>query len=84
MQYREKRVDAMEFTEASKDACFAFVEVEKTASDDGNGNSILIIEPTQWNMVVSIGDWIVKDAEGRFWPCTPDVFAVKYEPVEVV
>jgi len=28
------------------------------------------------------GDWIITDADGRHYPCKPDIFAQTYEPVE--
>lgn len=29
------------------------------------------------------GDWIVPEPKpGRFYPCKPDIFAAKYEPLE--
>ena len=31
---------------------------------------------------VDVGDWIVKDGQGEFYPCKPWVFEKQYEPVE--
>lgn len=28
------------------------------------------------------GDWVIRGANGDYWPCKPDVFAATYEPVE--
>ncbi len=33
-------------------------------------------------VIASIGDWIIKDAEGEVYPCKPDIFEKTYEPVE--
>ena len=30
---------------------------------------------------VSIGDWIIKDVNGEFYPCKPNVFEKTYEEV---
>ena len=29
----------------------------------------------------NLGDWIIKGLVGEFYPCKPDVFAMKYEEV---
>ena len=29
--------------------------------------------------VVCVGDWIITDAEGEYYPCKPDVFEMTYE-----
>lgn len=33
-----------------------------------------------WVLVFD-GDWIIRDAEGRYFPCHPEVFAAEYEAV---
>lgn len=30
----------------------------------------------------SRGDWIIKDVQGEFYPCKPDIFEATYEPAE--
>lgn len=47
-------------------------------SDMANALSIKTLEGT---MQASLGDWIIKGTRGEFYPCKPDVFAAKYEPV---
>ena len=32
-------------------------------------------------MLASTGDYIIKDVNGEFYPCKPDVFAKTYERV---
>jgi hypothetical protein len=33
-------------------------------------------------MTASIGDYIIKDVDGKFYPCKPDIFKKTYEFVE--
>jgi hypothetical protein len=32
---------------------------------------------------VKAGQWIIKGAKGEFYPCDPEIFEAKYEPVEI-
>ena len=34
------------------------------------------------NVDADIGDWIIKNEKGEFYPCKPDIFEQTYEPVE--
>lgn len=43
----------------------------------------LVIETLEGSMLAATGDWIIKGIRGEFYPCKPDVFAAKYEQVEV-
>lgn len=31
--------------------------------------------------IVNDGDWIIKDSNGEFYPCNPDIFVKTYDPV---
>lgn len=43
-------------------------------------NSVSI--PTlEGEMKAMPGDWIIRDVNGEFYPCKPDIFAKTYEPV---
>ena len=44
-----------------------------------NGTEI-IISTLEGNMRAEVKDWIIKGTRGEFYPCKPDVFAVKYRP----
>lgn len=46
-----------------------------------NGTDIFI-ETFDGGVRLSVGDWIIKDVKGEFYPCKPDVFELTYEPVE--
>lgn len=39
----------------------------------------MYIETLEGTMRADIGDWIIRGTRGEFYPCKPDVFAVKYE-----
>lgn len=32
-------------------------------------------------LYISEGDWIIRDIQGEYYPCKPDVFERTYEPV---
>ncbi len=79
-------IEAMQFTEETKDQCFHFVTCNKQASFDCQEDPkldkpTLIIQTLEGDMKAQIGDWIIKGTRGEFYPCKPDVFAVKYEAV---
>ena len=42
----------------------------------------LVISTLEGDMTASPGDWIIKGLKGEFYPCKPDIFEQKYEPVE--
>jgi hypothetical protein len=50
--------------------------------DADGDHQTLYIETLEGAMRVTPGDWIIKGTRGEFYPCKPDVFAVKYEPAE--
>ena len=37
------------------------------------------IETLEGSMTVSPGDWVIKDVQGEFYPCKPDIFAATYD-----
>lgn len=41
----------------------------------------IVIRTLEGNLQVSEGDYIVKGLIGEFYPCKPDIFEMKYEPV---
>ncbi len=44
-------------------------------------NHRLSIETLEGSMDASIDDFIIKGVSGEFYPCKPDIFEKKYEPV---
>lgn len=44
--------------------------------DDG-----IIIPTLEGNMLANYGDYVIKGLKGEFYPCKPEIFAMKYELV---
>jgi len=84
MKFRKKPVviEAMEFTDETKDQVANFVRCPAAACFDENGLPILKIQTLEGIMTASLGDWIIRGVNGEFYPCKPDIFAKTYEPVE--
>lgn len=75
-------IEAMQFTEESRNQCFNWITCNRTPSWDEKGQPTLKIQTLEGDMTVSYGDWIVKGLGGEFYPCKPDLFAAKYELAE--
>jgi hypothetical protein len=41
----------------------------------------LYISTLEGDMRASPGDWIIRGLRGEHYPCNPDVFVAKYEPI---
>lgn len=41
----------------------------------------LYINTLEGQMLVSLGDWIIKGVAGEFYPCKPDIFYQTYDEV---
>ena len=84
--YRKKPVviEAMKFTEETKNQCFHFVTCSHYADFDENGSPIMRIQTFEGITIASLGDYIIKGIKGEFYPCKPDVFEGSHEPVEEV
>jgi len=46
------------------------------------GHTYFEIETLEGTMKASLGDYIIKDVKGEFYPCKPDIFEQTYELVE--
>ena len=46
-----------------------------------NHGSVLIIPTLEGNKHASLNDYIIKDINGKFYPCKPYIFANTYEEV---
>ena len=46
-----------------------------------NHGSVLIIPTLEGDMYASLNDYIIKDINGKFYPCKPDIFDNTYEEV---
>lgn len=87
MLFREKPIEAIQYKGFSKNHWQEVYDFCK--GDDGISRLTgphppdkATIETLEGRfMFVYPGDWIIKDADGGFYPCKQDTFAKKYEPV---
>ena len=71
-----------------------FAEVEAFAGEDrvalspwmgqGGADCEVIVLTLEGLMAAHSGDWIIRDAAGKVYPCNPKIFEQTYEPVEEV
>ena len=88
-------VEAMQLvgTNAETHAVYQWIEANTQGSFDplteeipASGVSIdpatgdFLIATLEGVMQAKPGDWIIRDIEGEFYPCEPDIFAATYEP----
>lgn len=74
-------IEAVQFTNETKDQVYNFVTCNKSASfDGGTSNPTLKIQTLEGVMTASVGDWIIKGVNGEFCICKPDIFKMTYEP----
>jgi hypothetical protein len=79
MKFRKKPVviDAIRFT-GNDSECMDFCPI---ARDPVDNRPNLIIPTLEGEMLVSLGDWIIRGVNGEYYPCKPDIFDKTYEPV---
>lgn len=84
MKYRKKPVviEAMQFTEESKNRVFNWVNGNKAPDWDDEGNPCLKIQTLEGVMTASVGDYVIKGVQGEFYPCKPDIFEATYEAIQ--
>ena len=82
-KFRKKPVvvEAMQFTEKTKDQVFNWITGNRYPRFDEKGKPTLIIETLEGNHTASLGDWIIKGVKGEFYPCKNDIFKMTYEEV---
>lgn len=80
-QFRKKPVviEAMQFTEETKNQVFNWITCNKVADWDEVGRPTLKIQTLEGDITASLGDWVIKGVVGEFYPCKPDIFAATYE-----
>ena len=78
-RYRKRPVviEAVQFTGRNDAEVMAFCP---TARDPADRKPNLIIPTLEGEMLVSVGDWVIKGVQGEFYPCKPDIFEATYEP----
>jgi enamine deaminase RidA (YjgF/YER057c/UK114 family) len=83
-KFRKKPVivEAMQFTEDSKDRVLTWITCTAEPIVDSDGKPCLLIGTLEGDMKASIGDWIIKGVKGEFYPCKPCVFEASYEATD--
>ena len=81
-KFRKKPVviEAEQFTDENKNRCFNFVRCNRYPIFI-EGKPALKIETLEGDMIVNLGDWVIKGVKGEFYPCKPDIFEATYEQV---
>jgi hypothetical protein len=87
MKFRTKQVEieAMQFTPETLDECVAFCGGRYEYRTGGMGppfGEAIAIDTLEGAMLALPGDFIIRGLKGEFYPCKPDIFALKYEPVQ--
>lgn len=84
MKFRKKPVviEAMQFTEESKDRVLSWVEGNRYPGFDDDGRPILNIQTPEGVMKANLNDWVIRGVRGEFYPCKPDIFDATYEPAD--
>ena len=78
MRYKRKvdYVDAVRWTGENKDEVEKFANGEIELSDFDR--DYIVITTPNGSVMAEKGDWICKDAIGKLYPCSPDVFRMTY------
>ena len=79
-KYRKKPVviEAVQWTGKNITEVLDFMDWRNAAHDAVSG---LTIRTLEGNHHASPGDFIIKDVNGEFYPCKPDIFEKTYEKV---
>lgn len=86
MKYRTKpcEIEAVQFTDDSPEFLIhlqEFMNEDLRVSYEEPDNPQIVIHTLEGDMKASVGDYIIKGLRGEFYPCKPDIFEKKYEPV---
>lgn len=86
-RYRKKpiEIEAIQYVGKNfKEICrfldMTYGDFEKMPEDYDAGP--FKIHTLEGDMEVSVGDYIIKDIKGEFYPCKPDIFDETYEEVK--
>ncbi len=82
MKYRKRPViiEAVQWNGNNIEIIHNFMSVKKVIHF-GNDNQIGI-NTLEGLMAANIGDYIIKDVNGEFYPCKDSIFKLTYEKVE--
>lgn len=61
--------------------CVELVGIHQVCSGGGSEAHDLIIQTLEGPMKCPVGWWIIRGLKGEFYPCDPEVFALKYEEI---
>jgi hypothetical protein len=85
MKFRTKpfEIEAVRFDgeNVAEVAAFADNHFVQSAQKDGFTHVVYDKLHDTW-VGVKAGQWIIKGQKGEFYPCDPEIFEAKYEPVE--
>lgn len=82
-QYRKKAIviEAIQFQSWNLKELAEWIGLVPAIKPGKNGDpEALYIRTLEGEMTVQLGDWIIKDIKGEFYPCKLDVFEATYEP----
>ena len=89
MKYRKKQVvvEAWEFTKEALKRTNSWVHEPKSeylhlVSQYGGEVLYIEIDTLEGKMRADLGDFIIEEVNGEFYPCKPDIFHKTYEVVE--
>ncbi len=80
-KYRKKSfvIEAIQFTGHNDKECLEFCQL---ARDPDDKKSRIIIPALEGDLTCDVGDYIIKDIMGEFYPCKPDIFHASYTLIE--
>ncbi len=86
MKFRKKPVviEAMQFDGSNAEVLVEAFQFSASLmrSVEGSSDPLLTVATLEGNMVVSIGDWVIRGVKGELYPCKPDIFEATYEAAE--
>ena len=82
--YRKKPVvvEAMQFTDESKDAVFSWARGHSHPSFNIRNEPCLLIQTLEGEMRADLGDWVIRGVRGEFYPYKNEVFLQTYDPAD--
>lgn len=96
MKFKKKpvEIEAVHFCEDPIEEVLKFLGFENLTSpvavyENSNArvvvndtNVSIVIKTLEGDMIVSEGDYIIKDIKGEFYPCKPDIFEKTYDKID--
>lgn len=85
---RPVMIEAVQLTETNVNDIYHFMDIENKGSYPECDNGIdpsdgqFKIKTLEGVMTASVGDYIIKDVNGEFYPCKPDIFKKTYVEAE--